>query len=64
MVIKLPSFIWNAKISDTITVVTLILVLQLLGPTQVNCQLLMSSIYYAMNFRHFLEMLKLDLWHF
>ena len=27
-----------------------------LGPTQVKCQLLISSIFYAINFRHFSEM--------
>ena len=34
------------------------------GPTQVKCRLLISSIFYAMNFRHFLEMLEFNLWHF
>ena len=34
------------------------------GPTQVKCQLLISGIFYALNFRHFLEMLEFNLWHF
>ena len=34
------------------------------GPTQVKCWLLISSFFYVMNFRHFLEMLELNLWHF
>ena len=34
------------------------------GPTQVKCRLLISSIFYVMNFRHFLEMLEFNLWHF
>ena len=34
------------------------------GPPQVKCQLIISSIFYAMNFRHFSEMLKiLKFWH-
>ena len=36
----------------------------LLGPTQVKCWLLISSIFYVMNFWHFLEMLEFNLWHF
>ena len=32
-----------------------------LGPTQVKCRLLISSIFHVMNFRHFLEMLEFDL---
>ena len=35
-----------------------------LGPTQVKCRLVISDIFYVMNFRHFLEMLEFDLWHF
>ena len=35
-----------------------------LGPTQVKCRLLISSIFYVMNFQHFLEMLEFNLWHF
>ena len=35
-----------------------------IGPTQVKCRLLISSISYAMNFRHFLELLEFNLWHF
>ena len=35
-----------------------------LGLTQVKCRLLISSIFYAMNFQHFLEMLDFNLWHF
>ena len=34
------------------------------GPTQVKCRLLISSIFDAMNFHHFLEMLKIMLQHF
>ena len=34
------------------------------GPTQVKCRLLISSISYVMNFRHFLKMLEFNLWHF
>ena len=30
-----------------------------IGPTQVKCQLLISSIFEAMNFQHFLEMLEI-----
>ena len=30
-----------------------------LGPPQVKCRLLISSIFYVMNFPHFLEMLEL-----
>ena len=36
----------------------------IIGPTQVKCGLLISSIFYATNFRHFLEMLEFNLWHF
>ena len=32
-----------------------------LGPTQVNCRLLISSIFDALNFQHFLEMLEFNL---
>ena len=32
-----------------------------IGPTQVKCGLLISSIFYVMNFRHFLEMLEFNL---
>ena len=32
-----------------------------LGPTQVKCQLLFSSLFDAMNFQHFSEMLEFDL---
>ena len=35
-----------------------------MGPTQLKCRLLISSIYYVMNFRPFLEMLEFNLWHF
>ena len=35
-----------------------------LGPTQVKCQLLNSSIFDAMNFQHFLEMLEIMFQHF
>ena len=35
-----------------------------LGPPQVKCRFLISSIFYAMNFQHFLEMLEFNLWHF
>ena len=35
-----------------------------LGPTQVKCRLLISSIFYVMNFQHLLEMLEFNLWHF
>ena len=31
------------------------------GPTQVKCWLLISSIFYAMNFRIFLEVLEFEL---
>ena len=31
------------------------------GPPQVKCQLLISSIFDAMNFQHFLEMLEFNL---
>ena len=34
------------------------------GPTQVKCRLLISSIFDAMNFQHFLEMLEFNLWYF
>ena len=34
------------------------------GPTQVKCQLLISSFFYVMNFRHFLKMLEFNLWYF
>ena len=34
------------------------------GPTQVKCWLLISSIFDAMNFQHFLEMLEIMLLHF
>ena len=34
------------------------------GPTQVKCRLLISSIFDAMNFQHFLEMLEIMLQHF
>ena len=33
----------------------------ILSPTQVKCPLLISSIFDAMNFQHFLEMLEFDL---
>ena len=33
------------------------------GPPQVKCQLIISSIFYAMNFRHFSEMLFLEFLH-
>ena len=32
-----------------------------IGPPQVKCRLLISSIFYEMNFRHILGMLKLNL---
>ena len=35
-----------------------------IGPTQVKCGLLISDIFYVMNFRLFLEMLEFDSWHF
>ena len=35
-----------------------------IGPPQVKCRLLISSIFYVMNFQHFLEMLEFNLWHF
>ena len=35
-----------------------------IGPTQVKCRLLISRIFYVMNFWHFLEMLQFNLWHF
>ena len=35
-----------------------------IDPTQAKCRLLISSIFYAMNFRHFLKMLEFNLWHF
>ena len=34
------------------------------GPTQVKCRLLISSTFYSMNFRHILELLEFDLFHF
>ena len=34
------------------------------GPAQVKCQLLISSIFYAMNFQHSLKMLEFNLWDF
>ena len=34
------------------------------GPTQVKSRLLISSIFYVMNFRHFLEIREFNLWHF
>ena len=34
------------------------------GPTQVKCRLLISSIFDAMNFQHFLKMLEFKLQHF
>ena len=34
------------------------------GPTQVKCWLLISNIFYAMNFQHILEMMEFNLWHF
>ena len=34
------------------------------GPTQVKCRLLISSIFDAMNFQHFLEMLQIMLQDF
>ena len=34
------------------------------GPTQVKFRLLISSIFYVMNFQHFSEMLEFDLWYF
>ena len=37
---------------------------QVLGPTQVKCRLLISSIFDAMNFQHFLEMLEIILQNF
>ena len=36
---------------------------QHIGPTQVKCQLLISSNFDAMNFQHFLEMLEIMLQH-
>ena len=35
-----------------------------IGPPQVKCRLLISSIFDTMNFQHFLEMLKIMLQHF
>ena len=35
-----------------------------LGPTQVKCRLLISSIFDAVNFKHFLEMLEIMMQHF
>ena len=35
-----------------------------IGPTQVKCGLLISDIFYLMNFRLFLEMLEFNSWHF
>ena len=35
-----------------------------LGQTQAKCRLLISSIFYVMNFQHFLEMLEFNLWYF
>ena len=34
------------------------------GPPQVKCRLLISSIFDAMNFQHFLEMLEIMFQHF
>ena len=34
---------------------------KLLGPTQVKCRLLISSIFDAMNFQHFMKMLEIML---
>ena len=36
----------------------------LIGPTQVKCRLLISSIFDAKNFQHILEMLRIMLQHF
>ena len=38
--------------------------MKLLGPPQVKCWLLISNIFYVMNFQHFSEMLEFDLWYF
>ena len=35
-----------------------------IGPTQVKCQVLISSIFDAMNFQHFLETLEIMFQHF
>ena len=37
---------------------------ELIGPTQVKCQLLICSIFYVMNFRHFSEMPQIKFQHF
>ena len=55
---------WNISVRLKRLKFESLLPLAAVGPTQVKCWLLISSIFYVMNFGHFLEMLEFNLWHF